>query len=276
MALISNNSLVPGDLILPHHPKSAALPILNRAKRSQHTSPVSTNGIKHNHNSITNWLNALKLKRSQHKQQQQQQQPIQQLGASLSSGEHSRSSSFRSNGSAASSSSKFKQGGNTTFSICRALRRSVPKRLKHKSKSDNCLYKIDANVSGLDGRHLSYHDLRHHLVRNQVSQDSDSSGGSSVCGPVTHSHTNRFTRKVFDLTNAISARVHPSSAQNQGPHSKSRLKKTRSLEKDFPFRVVQPNPNRAWHHRVEEECKRRTRSLERNHRYLVTLDSSCR
>eukprot|EP00094_Tigriopus_californicus_P002356 TCALIF_02275-PA protein Name:"Similar to Shc1 SHC-transforming protein 1 (Rattus norvegicus)" AED:0.07 eAED:0.07 QI:0/0.9/0.90/0.90/0.9/0.90/11/250/830 len=275
----------PRDLILPHHPKSAALPISDKdstrsskSRRSQHTSPVSANSTKHNHNSITNWLNALKLKRSQHKQQQQQQQhqqPIQQLGASLSSGEHSRSSSFRSNGSNTSSNSKFKQGGNTTFSICRALRRSVPKRLKHKSKSDNCLYKIDANVSGLDGRHLSYHDLRHHLVRSQISQDSDSSGGSSACGPVNNSHTNRFTRKVFDLTNAISARVHPSSAQNQGLHSKSRLKKTRSLEKDFPFRVVQPNPNRAWHHRVEEECKRRTRSLERNHRYLVTLDSSC-
>lgn len=118
-----------------------------------------------------------------------------------------------------------------------------------------------------------------------------------------------FTRRVFDLTSAITSRVHPAGggataacAHGEGggccrctharvalpvgagaapPSCKPPLTKTRSLEKDFEFRVnpaaaaaAPPRRRVGWCSRKENQ--RRTRSLERNHRYLVTLDASCR
>ena len=238
---------------------------------------------------------------------------------SNSSTSTSSSSSFDNNNAATTTTTT--TTSNATFSICRALRRSVvssasapSRRLKHKSKSDNCLHRIDAvntsagstaasNGLGLccssgSNRRGSHHDLTRHKICQNNNNNNESAG-------------NRFTRKVFDLTNAITARVYPSgnnsnithhNSANQLPQAfvpassvneaslrsiKAPLTKTRSLEKDFEFRV-NPKVHRSSTDRQarskfrggqwvsKAETQRRTRSLERNHRYLVTIDSTCR
>jgi hypothetical protein len=167
-----------------------------------------------------------------------------------------------------------------------------------------------------DLRRFSQHDLRFHQVNLNSSRNNTNNrgggGGGSDCsnnGSI-NSSTNRFAKKVFDLTSAISARVHPSSSSNNSSSSshksRGKLLKARSLEKDFESRLhvsqgAATTTNKAGNSQrtgrgdrrapsaaasttdprlfdwcSKQESQRRTRSLERNHRYLVNLDSSGR
>ena len=193
--------------------------------------------------------------------------------------------------------------------------------MKHKSKSDNCLHKIDC--AGASSRvnsskpavsfdYSNSAPSRQLSLQEQRLQELVLASGTTHPGTLHHKssqQSSRFGRKVFDqLTSAIASRVHPTawssghsdiSTKDISPGC-SRLKKTRSLEKDFHFRVNSGNSvsnnsnssnltvvpsrgrnrnsrvNQWWRGCSAEESHRRTRSLERNHRYLVTLDSTCR
>ena len=150
--------------------------------------------------------------------------------------------------------------------VCKSLKKSFHSSYL-RSKSDNCLHRINNNnynkVSTSDGTHQYNQPELDNQTRNR-------SFGQRVA--------NAFASLVLNQSSSVDqadVEVHPNSNQTfHQQHSlrlkptyskKATVKKATSLERNINHRITEA-----------EEQARRTRSLERNHRHLVTIDSTCR
>lgn len=143
-------------------------------------------------------------------------------------------------------------------SVCKSIKKSfaLPNKSSFRSKSDNCLHKISSNNN-------QYNKV-------QINQDLTSSveNKKTFSQRVAQAFASLVLNNNSELENCSSVSC-SSAASTQDTCEKFKIKesivKSTSLERHLNCRLSEA-----------EEQARRTRSLERNHRHLVTIDSTCR
>lgn len=132
---------------------------------------------------------------------------------------------------------------NHQLGVCKSIKKSLNSALPHKasfkSKSDNCLHKI--NTNNPENKKTFGQKVANAFASLHLSK-SASNPPSSSCTPYENQYTSTQSDSVLIKASTTS-----------------------SLERNISFRTIS-----------EAEQAKRTRSLERNHRHLVTIDSTCR
>ena len=161
--------------------------------------------------------------------------------------------------------------------VCKSLKKSFHHASCLRSKSDNCLNRINnnnynkVNCATSDGGGAISVDLA------SSADQSKRSFGQRVANVFASLVLNNHSQTTLvdpdpdhpESSDNLHHRVHlqRSSLRLRPTYStkKSTVKKATSLERNINHRITEA-----------EEQARRTRSLERNHRHLVTIDSTCR
>ena len=194
-------------------------------------------------------------------------------------------------------------------SVCQSIKKSfnnvtLPHKSSFRSKSDNCLHKIHQTNQNVNNNHNFNNNPENHH-QNQIAVDCEENNGlikksfsqklarafaslvqtghtsnttsennSSNQAASTSSPTSIIENSHVDNAHQICSKNESSDEQDRTTSSKvtgnnltnsAAIVKSTSLERNINCRLTQA-----------EEQARRTRSLERNHRHLVTIDSTCR
>jgi hypothetical protein len=190
-------------------------------------------------------------------------------------------------------------------SVCQSIKKSfnnvtLPHKSSFRSKSDNCLHKIhqtnqnnNHNFNNNPENHTNqiHVDCEEGLIKKSFSQKlarafaslvqtgnpSNTSSENNSSNQATSTSPSSIIENNVDNAHQISSknevRKNESSDENDRTISSkvtnnltnAAIVKSTSLERNINCRLSQA-----------EEQARRTRSLERNHRHLVTIDSTCR
>lgn len=152
--------------------------------------------------------------------------------------------------------------------VCKTIKRSInsalPSKSSFRSKSDNCLHRIHCSNNNQYTNPKVHSGLN--LTPDEESYPNKKSFGKRVA--------NAFAQFVL-LSGHGSTHQSYNEGYNSSPDDdrcltklnlkREQLVKSTSLERNINFRITEA-----------EEQARRTKSLERNHRHLVTIDSTCR
>jgi len=197
-------------------------------------------------------------------------------------------------------------------SVCQSIKKSfnnvtLPHKSSFRSKSDNCLHKIHQTNQNVNNNHNNFNNNpeNHHqnfenceennglikksfsrklarafasLVQtghtsNTTTSENNSSNQAASTSPtsiiennhVDNAHQICSKNEVRNLESDEHDRTISSSKVTNNLTNLAAIVKSTSLERNINCRLTQA-----------EEQARRTRSLERNHRHLVTIDSTCR
>ena len=191
-------------------------------------------------------------------------------------------------------------------SVCQSIKKSfnnvtLPHKSSFRSKSDNCLHKIHQTNQNVNNNHNFNNNPENHtnqivdceengLIKKSFSQKlarafaslvqtgnpSNTSSENNSSNQATSTSPTSIIENNVDNAHQISSknevRNESSDEHDRTISSKvtnnlsnAAIVKSTSLERNINCRLTQA-----------EEQARRTRSLERNHRHLVTIDSTCR
>ena len=181
----------------------------------------------------------------------------------------------------------------TTQGVCKSLKKSfnnkvtLPHKSSFRSKSDNCLHKIHQNhnnnhhFNNQAGHQQVISDEENCIIKKSFSQRVAHAFASLVLN--SNNNVENTTAAISENSNAI--RNRQESFENPDDillnsdtyknledlrtkvdlATSAAIVKSTSLERNINCRITEA-----------EEQARRTRSLERNHRHLVNIDSTCR
>ena len=164
--------------------------------------------------------------------------------------------------------------------VCKSLKKSFHHASCLRSKSDNCLNRINNNnynkvncatsdgggaisvdlASSADQSKRSFGQRVANVFASLVLNSNHSEGDPDLNSDCTNDK-NLHHRVHLQRS---SLRLRPTYKKSSNNHHPT-VKKATSLERNINHRITEA-----------EEQARRTRSLERNHRHLVTIDSTCR
>ena len=197
-------------------------------------------------------------------------------------------------------------------SVCQSIKKSfnnvtLPHKSSFRSKSDNCLHKIHQTNQNVNNNHnfnlnnpenhqnqiLDCEENQNGLIKKSFSQklarafaslvqtghtsntttsENNSSNQAASTSPtsiienhVDNAHQICSKNEVRNLESDEHDRTTSCSKVTNNLTNLAAIVKSTSLERNINCRLTQA-----------EEQARRTRSLERNHRHLVTIDSTCR
>ena len=197
-------------------------------------------------------------------------------------------------------------------SVCQSIKKSfnnvtLPHKSSFRSKSDNCLHKIHQTNQNVNNNHNFNNNPENHLHQNQNFENSEENNGlikksfsqklaRAFASLVQTGHTSN-TNSENNSSNPAASTSPTSIIENHvdNAHQICSKNEVRNLESDEHDRttscskvtnnltnlaaiVKSTSLERNINCRLTqaEEQARRTRSLERNHRHLVTIDSTCR
>ena len=186
--------------------------------------------------------------------------------------------------SSQSGNSGYAGSGSFGKSIKKSLNNvTLPHKSSFRSKSDNCLHKIHQNQNVNNNQYNNNQDHQQIVdceegIKKSFSQklakafaslvqsnsNSENSSNQATSNSPTSNSTIENVENLSKIYNKNEIRRNQSDHRTSKVNSAAIVKST-SLERNINCRLTQA-----------EEQARRTRSLERNHRHLVTIDSTCR
>lgn len=153
-------------------------------------------------------------------------------------------------------------------SVCKSIKKSLaalPNKSSFRSKSDNCLHKISSNNNQYNKVQIQQDLASHHPAENKKTF---SQRVAQAFASLVLNNNNSELENCSSVSCSSSSTQEPAAAGDNSCEKfkiKESIVKSTSLERNLNCRLSEA-----------EEQARRTRSLERNHRHLVTIDSTCR